>query len=243
MFESESSSDDGGWIQWFCDLEGHEFFVEVEFDYIKDTFNLYGLKERIPRFNEAMKMILSSDSPDSEDLNDASFLEVYQSAMDLYGLIHARYIISPRGLTMMREKYVLGTFGSCQRILCDRQLVLPIGLSEELSTSRVKVSIFFRKSKFYLNRLIVRDVKKYMCLVKNIQTLMERILDYHSRIFFLKHIQIFTLKMVHSLTYQLSMVLKYLDRRDLHSNINTITTEHKQIKKKQIMCSTIKLRA
>ena len=61
--------------------------------------------------------------------------------MDLYGLIHARYIISPRGLTMMREKYVLGTFGSCQRILCDRQLVLPIGLSEELSTSRVKVSI------------------------------------------------------------------------------------------------------
>ena len=62
--------------------------------------------------------------------------------MDLYGLIHARYIISPRGLTMMREKYVLGTFGSCQRILCDRQLVLPIGLSEELSTSRVKVSNF-----------------------------------------------------------------------------------------------------
>lgn len=140
MFDSESSSD-GGWIQWFCDLEGHEFFVEVEIDYIKDTFNLYGLKERIPRFNEAMKMILSSDSPDSEDLNDQSFLEVYQSAMDLYGLIHARYIISPRGLTMMREKYVLGVFGSCQRILCDRQLVLPIGLSEELSTSRVKVSV------------------------------------------------------------------------------------------------------
>ena len=76
MFDSESSSD-GGWIQWFCDLEGHEFFVEVEIDYIKDTFNLYGLKERIPKFNGAMKMILSSDSPDSEDLNDQSFLEVY----------------------------------------------------------------------------------------------------------------------------------------------------------------------
>ena len=24
--ESESGS---GWIQWFCDLEGHEFFIEV----------------------------------------------------------------------------------------------------------------------------------------------------------------------------------------------------------------------
>ena len=49
MFDSESSSD-GGWISWFCDLEGHEFFVEVDNDYIRDSFNLYGLKERIPRF-------------------------------------------------------------------------------------------------------------------------------------------------------------------------------------------------
>lgn len=60
--------------------------------------------------------------------------------MDLYGLIHGRFILSPRGLAMMREKFLLGTFGSCQRVLCERQLVLPIGLSEELSTSRVKVS-------------------------------------------------------------------------------------------------------
>jgi len=28
MYDSESSSD-GGWISWFCDLEGHEYFVEV----------------------------------------------------------------------------------------------------------------------------------------------------------------------------------------------------------------------
>ena len=59
--------------------------------------------------------------------------------MDLYGLIHARFILSPRGLALMREKYMLGTFGTCQRVLCERQFVLPIGLSEELSTSRVKV--------------------------------------------------------------------------------------------------------
>ena len=61
--------------------------------------------------------------------------------MDLYGLIHARFILSPRGLALMREKYMLGTFGTCQRVLCERQFVLPIGLSEELSTSRVKVTL------------------------------------------------------------------------------------------------------
>jgi casein kinase II subunit beta len=84
-------------------------------------------------------MILSMDSPDSEDLNDQQFLEIYQSAMDLYGLIHARFILSPHGLAMMKEKYTLGQFGYCPRVLCERQNVLPIGVSEDLSTSRVKV--------------------------------------------------------------------------------------------------------
>ena len=45
--------------------------------------------------------------------NVYSFLEVYQAAMDLYGLIHARFILSPRGLAMMREKFLLGAFGMC----------------------------------------------------------------------------------------------------------------------------------
>jgi hypothetical protein len=84
-------------------------------------------------------MILSADSPDSDDLNDQNFLEIYQSAMDLYGLIHARFILTPRGLAMMKEKYLLSAFSYCPRVLCERHNVLPIGVSEELSTSRVKV--------------------------------------------------------------------------------------------------------
>ena len=59
--------------------------------------------------------------------------------MDLYGLIHARFILSSKGLQMMKEKYLKNVFGICPRILCDRQLVLPIGMSEDLSISRVKV--------------------------------------------------------------------------------------------------------
>ena len=32
MYDSESSSE-AGWIDWFCDLEGHEFFVSVRMIY------------------------------------------------------------------------------------------------------------------------------------------------------------------------------------------------------------------
>jgi len=29
MEESEPSDSNSGWISWFCELEGHEFFAEV----------------------------------------------------------------------------------------------------------------------------------------------------------------------------------------------------------------------
>jgi hypothetical protein len=34
------------WIQWFCGLEGHEFFASVDAEYIKDAFNLYGINTK-----------------------------------------------------------------------------------------------------------------------------------------------------------------------------------------------------
>ena len=39
----------------------------------------------------------------------------------------------------MRIKYFYEVFGICPRVLCQNQPVLPIGLNEELSISRVKV--------------------------------------------------------------------------------------------------------
>lgn len=44
-----------------------------------------------------------------------------------------------KGLQLMREKYLSGKFGNCPRVLCERQNNLPVGMSEELRTSRVKV--------------------------------------------------------------------------------------------------------
>jgi hypothetical protein len=50
--ESESSSDssDSGemsWIEWFVSLKGHEFFAEVDVEYIQDDFNLTGLHSMV----------------------------------------------------------------------------------------------------------------------------------------------------------------------------------------------------
>jgi len=50
LYEEDTSESGSGWIQWFCDLEGHEFFIEVDEDYIRDNFNLHGLRERVTYF-------------------------------------------------------------------------------------------------------------------------------------------------------------------------------------------------
>ena len=61
------------------------------------------------------------------------------SETDIYGLIHKLFILTSKGLEMMREKFIENIFDVCPRILCDRQPVLPIGLHEFLSIARVKV--------------------------------------------------------------------------------------------------------
>jgi len=138
-----SSSDEEltgeGWIAWFCNLKGHEFFAEVDDEYIQDNFNLYGLRNRVRYYDQSYEMILSREIPDEEDLNDSQYVDIYRDATDLYALIHARYIISPRGLQAMRDKFLRGTFGVCPRAYCERQAVIPVGTSEELHIGRVNV--------------------------------------------------------------------------------------------------------
>lgn len=69
-------------------------------EYIRDAFNLYGLQTHFTKekFKTYQKMILSPLAPNEEDLNDEHFVELNQEASDLYGLIHGRFIYTPRGL-------------------------------------------------------------------------------------------------------------------------------------------------
>jgi casein kinase II subunit beta len=41
---------EGGWIQWFCQLEGNEFFVEIDEEFIMNGSNLVGISKQVNNF-------------------------------------------------------------------------------------------------------------------------------------------------------------------------------------------------
>ena len=77
---------------------------------------------------------------------------VENAAEMLYGLIHARYLLTSRGMYAMREKFAAVDFGRCHRVYCEGQPVLPIGQSDVLRHTTVNIfcpkckEIYFPKS-------------------------------------------------------------------------------------------------
>lgn len=132
--DSSVSVHDEPWIQWFCGLKGHEMFCEVERAYIEDGFNLYGLRACVPNFSDCLDLMLDRIGPDDSDDSHLT-----QSACTLYGLIHARYIITAHGLDAMYNKYAAKEFGTCPLVQCSGQPVLPVGVKDEVGVDTVKV--------------------------------------------------------------------------------------------------------
>ncbi|XP_018482025.1 casein kinase II subunit beta-1-like isoform X2 [Raphanus sativus] len=150
--ESDVSGSDTSWISWFCSLRGNEFFCEVGEDYIQDDFNLCGLSSLIPYYEYALDLILDVESSHEEQN------ELIESAAEmLYGLIHARYILTTKGLAAMLDKYKNYDFGRCPRVYCCGQTCLPVGQSDLPRSSTVKIycpkcgDIYYPRSKYQGN--------------------------------------------------------------------------------------------
>lgn len=109
-------------------------FCEVERSYIEDGFNLYGLRACVSNFSDCLDLILDRIGPDDSDDSHLT-----QSACTLYGLIHARYIITAHGLDAMYNKYAAKEFGTCPLVACGGQPVLPVGLKDEMGVDTGKI--------------------------------------------------------------------------------------------------------
>lgn len=140
--EMTASEDETSWINWFVSIRGNDFFCEVEESFVQDDFNLTGLSTQVPYYDYALDMILDVDIP-LDSLSEEQHEIVETAAEVLYGLIHARYILTTAGMNKMYEKYQNCDFGRCPRSLCQGQPVLPVGLSD--ITREFSVEVFCPK--------------------------------------------------------------------------------------------------
>ncbi|KAJ4912524.1 Casein kinase II subunit beta' [Raphanus sativus] len=154
---SGSEGEDTSWISWFCNLRGNEFFCEVDDDYIQDDFNLCGLNHQVPYYDYALDLILDVDFSQGERFTDEQNELVESAAEMLYGMIHARYILTSKGLASMLDKYKNYDFGRCPRVYCCGQPCLPVGQSDIPRSSTVKIycpkceDVYYPRSKYQGN--------------------------------------------------------------------------------------------
>ena len=86
----------------FISSRGNEYFCEIDEDYLTDRFNLTGLNTDVQYYQYALDLV--TDVFDL-DCDDDMREQIEKSARHLYGLVHARYITTTRGLAKMVGLY------------------------------------------------------------------------------------------------------------------------------------------
>lgn len=141
----------------FVSSRGNEYFCEIDEDYLTDRFNLTGLNTEVSYYQYALDLVTDVFDLDADDdLRE----QIEKSARHLYGLVHARYIVTTRGLAKMvcfppglwgtllekhpltdiqLEKYKKSDFGKCPRVMCDGHALLPLGQSDLPNQNMVKL--------------------------------------------------------------------------------------------------------
>ncbi|RKP06554.1 casein kinase II subunit beta-like protein, partial [Thamnocephalis sphaerospora] len=126
------------WISWFCSLPGHDFFCEVQEEFIDDEFNLTGLRGLVPYYEEALATIMDLEI-EEEPFSDQEAATIEAAAAMLYGMIHQRFILTRQGMRLMLQKYEHGQFGLCPRAYCVQSLMLPCSLVDVPRTDTVRL--------------------------------------------------------------------------------------------------------
>lgn len=86
----------------FISSRGNEYFCEIDEEYLTDRFNLTGLNTEVQYYQYALDLITDVFDLDADDdLRE----QIEKSARHLYGLVHARYIVTTRGLAKMVRKF------------------------------------------------------------------------------------------------------------------------------------------
>lgn len=136
--QKQNDQPDGlqNWKQDFLGRRENQWLCDIPDEFIQDKFNIYGLQDEIKDISICCEII--QGKLNTSALPKSCEREITKNLPIVYGLIHARYILSPDGLEDVKEKFLKSEYGFCPRLNCNNTPLLPIGLSSKLNVSPVK---------------------------------------------------------------------------------------------------------
>ncbi|VWU49560.1 casein kinase II beta chain [Hepatocystis sp. ex Piliocolobus tephrosceles] len=124
------------WIKWFTNKSLTNFLVEVDAEYIMEAYNSYEIELVVSNVDKLISIILGDSPINYEDDSKEKYLG---DAALLYSTLHKKFILTPKGLAIMKDKYTKGDYGTCPRVSCAQYHVLPIGLHESIRIAPVHI--------------------------------------------------------------------------------------------------------
>lgn len=142
---TSASEETSSWTTRFLAKPANAFLCSVDRSFICDSFNLFGLEDAIPDVGAAVRRVLGDVHADGAGCRVSGTKasagkkttpgrkaggdrDKQDTAAELlYGLAHARYVMTPAGVSKMFDKYAAGCFGYCPRVNCELSPVMPIG--------------------------------------------------------------------------------------------------------------------
>jgi casein kinase II subunit beta len=122
------------WIETFLEEPSSLYYVQIDMEFILDTFNSYGLREKMTKFREAQDLLIYNTMLQKGDIRT-----IHRQASVLYGLIHQRFLSMGEGLRAIRQKYKQGVFPRCPRVYCKGTECLPYGITDQPGEHRINM--------------------------------------------------------------------------------------------------------
>ena len=126
------------WVDWLLNQPYGKYFIKIDSNYLKSSYNYYGLRQKITNFKIAYEIIQGPDLT-NKNLPKTWPDDAIKSAINLYGLLHSRYILTSIGLSKMHEKYIHNNFEKCPRLYCNGIKCLPYGSNDQLGVSHLQL--------------------------------------------------------------------------------------------------------
>ena len=126
------------WVDWLLTTSYGTYFVKIDDGYLNNVFNYYGLRQKVPYFKYAYDLIRGPYlDPKERPKEWPKDMDSY--GLCLYGLLHARYLLTTEGQNAMLVKYNSGKFPHCPRTLCRGTCCLPYGSSDNIGQTSIQM--------------------------------------------------------------------------------------------------------